>query len=177
LETRIAILRKKAEAERLFVPDDVILFIASQIKSNIRELEGSLIRIVAFSSLTGTPLTIDSARETLKDIIKQDQNSRPVTIPHIQQVVASQFNLNIKDMKSRRRTDAIAFPRQVAMYLTRTLTECSTTEIGESYGGRDHTTVMHACEKIKQKMNSDPYFVALINKVTQRVREEATQNS
>jgi chromosomal replication initiator protein len=173
LETRIAILRKKAEAERLFVPDDVILFIASQIRSNIRELEGSLIRIVAFSSLTGTPLTVDSAKQTLRDILTTSESTQPITIEQIQKVVANHFNLDIKDMKSKRRTDAVAFPRQVAMYLARTLTECSTTEIGEAFGGKDHTTVMHACNKIKQKMASDPYFVALINKINQEIREQS----
>lgn len=170
LETRIAILRKKAEAEKLFVPDDVILFIASQIRSNIRELEGSLIRIVAFSSLTGTALTVDSARETLKDIIIKEEASQPITIDRIQQVVTKHFNLDMKDMRSRRRTDAIAFPRQIAMYLARSMTELSTTEIGESFGGKDHTTVMHACNKIKGKMSTDPYFVALVNRISQEIK-------
>jgi chromosomal replication initiator protein len=170
LETRIAILRKKAASENIFVPDDVILYIASQIRANIRELEGSLIRIVAFSSLTGTPLTVDAARETLKDIVQQNDASRPVQIPDIQDVVAHHFNLDVKDMKSKRRTDAVAFPRQIAMYLARTLTECSTTEIGEAFGGKDHTTVMHACNKIKAKMQGDPYFTALVNKITQQIR-------
>ncbi|HRY30140.1 MAG TPA: chromosomal replication initiator protein DnaA [Elusimicrobiota bacterium] len=174
LETRIAILRKKASAERIFVPDDVILYIASQIRSNIRELEGSLIRIVAFSSLTGTPLTVDSARETLKDIVSAAEAVRPITIELIQEVVAKHFNLDIKDMRSKRRTDAIAFPRQIAMYLARTLTECSTTEIGENFGGKDHTTVMHACNKIKSKMSSDPYFLALVNKITQHIKNSVT---
>jgi chromosomal replication initiator protein len=170
LETRIAILRKKAAAENIFVPDDVILYIASQVRSNIRELEGSLIRIVAFSSLTGTPLTVDAARETLKDIVSASEANRPVAVDDIQEVVAKHFNLDIKDMRSKRRTDAIAFPRQIAMYLARTLTECSTTEIGENFGGKDHTTVMHACNKIKSKMSSDPYFLALVNKITQQIK-------
>ena len=174
LETRIAILRKKASAENIFVPDDIILYIASQIRSNIRELEGSLIRIVAFSSLTGTPLTVDSARETLKDIVSASEASRPIQINDIQAVVAKHFNLDLKDMRSKRRTDAIAFPRQIAMYLARTLTECSTTEIGESFGGKDHTTVMHACNKIKTKMSSDPYFLALVNKITQQIKTSVT---
>ncbi|MGQ0644260.1 MAG: chromosomal replication initiator protein DnaA [Elusimicrobiota bacterium] len=174
LETRIAILRKKAAAERIFVPDDVILYIASQIRSNIRELEGSLIRIVAFSSLTGTPLTVDAARETLKDIASASESARPVTIQCIQEVTAKHFNLDIKDMRSKRRTDAIAFPRQIAMYMARTLTESSTTEIGEAFGGKDHTTVMHACNKIKTKMAADPYFVALINKISQQVKTAAS---
>jgi chromosomal replication initiator protein len=170
LETRIAILRKKAATENIFVPDDVILYVASRIRANIRELEGSLIRIVAFSSLTGTPLTIDSARETLKDIVSSNEASRPIRIEDIQEVVSHHFNLDVKDMKSKRRTDAIAFPRQIAMYLARVLTECSTTEIGDSFGGKDHTTVMHACNKIKKKMTSDPYFTALVNKISQQVK-------
>ncbi len=174
LETRIAILRKKAASENIFVPDDVILYIAGQIRSNIRELEGSLIRTVAFSSLTGTPLTIESARETLKDIVAASAATRPVRVEDIQEVVADHFNLELKDMKSKRRTDAIAFPRQIAMYLARTMTECSTTEIGDHFGGKDHTTVMHACNKIRGKMTSDPYFTALVNKITQQVKNHAT---
>ncbi len=174
LETRIAILRKKAATENIFVPDDVILYIASQIRSNIRELEGSLIRIVAFSSLTGTPLTIDSARETLKDIVTANEAARPIRVEDIQEVVSNHFNLDLRDMKSKRRTDAIAFPRQIAMYLARTLTECSTTELGELFGGKDHTTVMHACNKIKGKMTSDPYFTALLNKITQQIKNHAS---
>lgn len=176
LETRIAILRKKAASENLFVPDDVILFVASRIRANIRELEGSLIRVVAFSSLTGTPLTIDSVRETLKDIVSSNDASRPIRIEDIQEVITAHFNLDIKDMKSKRRTDAVAFPRQIAMYLARTLTEYSTTEIGENFGGKDHTTVMHACNKIKKKLASDPYFTALINKITQQIKTHITLN-
>jgi chromosomal replication initiator protein len=170
LETRIAILRKKAASENIFVPDDVILYIASQIRSNIRELEGSLIRIVAFSSLTGTPLTVDAARETLKDIVAQNDAARPIRVEDIKEVITRHFNLDIKDMTSKRRTDAVAFPRQIAMYLARTLTELSTTEIGDAFGGKDHTTVMHACNKIKTKMQSDPYFTALVNKITQQIK-------
>ncbi|MBI3292427.1 MAG: chromosomal replication initiator protein DnaA [Elusimicrobia bacterium] len=170
IETRIAILRKKAEAEKLFVPDDVILFLANQARSNIRELEGCLIRVVAFSSLTGTPLTVDSARETLKDLILREGMSAPVTMERIQQVVASHYHVEVKDLKSKRRTDAIAFPRQTAMYLARTLTELSTTEIGTAFGGKDHTTVMHACNKIKGRLTSDPFFTALLNRIIQEIK-------
>jgi chromosomal replication initiator protein len=177
LETRIAILRKKAATENIFVPDDVILYIASQIRSNIRDLEGSLIRIVAFSSLTGTPLTVDAARETLKDIVSSSESARLILIEDIQEVVAKHFNLDLKDMRSKRRTDAIAFPRQIAMYLARTLTEQSTTEIGDGFGGKDHTAVMHACNKIKTKMSSDPYFTALVNKITQQIKTAVSLKS
>jgi len=171
LETRIAILRKKAEEERLYIPDDVILYIATQIKSNIRELEGSLLRITAFSAFTGTPLTVDSVQKILKDVVRPPDDAAPITIDRIQKTVAKHFNLEVKEMKSRRRTDAVAFPRQIAMYLARTLTdEFSTTEIGEAFGGKDHTTVMHACNKIKSRMATDPYFVAKINQISQEIR-------
>ncbi|MCK5533929.1 chromosomal replication initiator protein DnaA [bacterium] len=170
LETRIAILRKKAENERLFVPEDVIFFIASQIKSNIRKLEGSLIRIVAFASLTENDITVEKTKEILKDIITKEEILIPITLPSIQEVICKHFNLAVADIKSKKRTDAIAFPRQIAMYLARSLTELSTTEIGEFFGKRDHTTVMYACEKIKKKLTKDPYFTALVNKIIKEIK-------
>jgi chromosomal replication initiator protein len=170
LETRIAILRAKAEAERLYVPEDVILFLASHVRSNIRELEGSLIRVVAHASLTAVPLTVDSANETLRDLIAREEASKPVSLERIQEVVARHYHVDIQDMKSRRRTDAIAFPRQIAMYLVRELTDFSTTHNGDAFGGKDHTTVMHATNKIKARLESDPFFAALINKITQEIR-------
>lgn len=173
LETRIAILRKKTAESGLQAPDDVILFVATHIKTNIRELEGSITRIMAYANLTGSPLTVDTARTVLKDILGAPEHATPVTIEQVQRVVARHFNLDLRDMKSKRRTDAIAFPRQVAMYLCRTLTEMSTIEIGMGFGGKDHTTVMHACNKIKNKLSGDPYFVALVNKITQDIREES----
>ena len=170
LETRIAILKKKAEDEKLYVPDDVILYIATRVKSNIRELEGSLLRITAFSAFTGTPLTVDSVEKILKDIIVDSAQTR-ITIENIQKVVAEEFNIDLRDMKSKRRTDAIAFPRQIAMYLARTMTdEFSTNDIGEAFGGRDHTTVMHACNKIKEKLSADPYFNAKLNQIIKKIR-------
>ncbi len=177
LETRIAILRKKAEEESLYIPDDVVLFIATQIKSNIRELEGTLIRIAAFSAFTGTPLTVDSVQKIIKDVVRPSEDSAQITIERIQNIVARHFNLDIKDMKSKRRSDAIAFPRQIAMYLARTLTDqFSTTEIGNEFGGKDHTTVMHACNKIKARMSSDPYFVAKVNQISQEIRSNSTED-
>jgi chromosomal replication initiator protein len=173
LETRIAILRKKTEDAGIHVPEDVVLFVASHIKTNIRELEGSITRIMAYASLTGAPLTVDTARKVLKDILTSGDNSTMVTVDNVQKVVARHFNLELSDMKSKRRTDAIAFPRQLAMYLARTLTDMSTPEIGSHFGGKDHTTVMHACNKIKSKLSGDPYFVALVNKITQDIREES----
>jgi chromosomal replication initiator protein len=170
LETRIAILRAKAEAERLYIPDDVILFLATHVRTNIRELEGSLIRVAAHASLTGVPLTVDSARETLHDLIAREEAAAPVSLEKIQEIVARHYHVDISDMKSRRRTDAIAFPRQIAMYLSRELTDLSTTHIGDAFGGKDHTTVMHATNKIKSRLESDPFFAALINKIMQEIR-------
>ena len=121
----------------------------------------------------GAPLTVDTARSVLKDILTAPEHATPVSMEFTQRVVARHFNLDIRDMKSKRRTDAIAFPRQVAMYLCRVLTEFSTIEIGTAFGGKDHTTVMHACNKIKNKLSGDPYFVALVNKITQDIREES----
>ncbi len=170
LETRIAILRDKAEAESLFVPDDVLLFLASHIRSNIRELEGSLTRVVAHASLTGIPLTVDSAMAVLRDVMAREDAAAPVSIEKIQEVVAHHYHLELHDMRSKRRTDAIAFPRQIAMYLTRTLTDMSTTQIGECFGGKDHTTVMHATQKVKSRLEQDPFFTALVNKIIQEIR-------
>jgi chromosomal replication initiator protein len=170
LETRIAILREKAEAEHLYVPDDVILFLASHIRTNIRELEGSLIRVVAHASLTGVSLTVDSAKETLRDVIAREEASAPVSVEKVQEIVAKHYHVDLHDMKSKRRTDAIAFPRQIAMYLARTLTDMSTTQIGDAFGGKDHTTVMHATTKIKNKLESDPFFAALVNKIIQEIK-------
>jgi len=172
LETRIAILRKKAELEKIFVPEDVILFVASQVKSNIRELEGALIRIAAFASLMSAPLTVDAVRSTLKDILKKEDVDRPISIEIIQEVVAKHFNLEIKELKSKKRTDAIAWPRQITMYLARTLTDLSTTEIGNFFGGKDHTTVLHACEKVKAKLAESPFVSSLVNKITQEIKNE-----
>ena len=148
-ETRIAILKKKADVENLNIPNEVMVYIATKIKSNIRELEGALIRIVAFSSLTNKEISVDLASEALKDIISSKQ-SKQVTIDLIQDIVASYFNLKVEDFKSSRRTRNIAFPRQIAMYLCRKLTDMSLPKIGEEFGGRDHTTVIHAYEKISK---------------------------
>ncbi len=142
----MAILKKKADVEKLNIPNEVMVYIATKIKSNIRELEGALIRIVAFSSLTNKEISVDLASEALKDIISSKQ-TRQVTIDIIQEVVANYYNLKIEDLKSARRTRNIAFPRQIAMYLSRKLTDMSLPKIGEEFGGRDHTTVIHAYEK------------------------------
>ncbi len=169
LETRIAILRKKAELEQLFVPDDVILYIASSIKANIRELEGALIRLSAFASLTGSHLTVDIAKEVLKDSIAPDTTS-PVRVDTIQKVVGQKYSIDVKTMKGRSRTNEVALPRQVAMYLCCSMTELSTTDIGQAFGGRDHTTVIHARDKIAGLLEKDPFFVEMVNGLMEKIR-------
>jgi chromosomal replication initiator protein len=154
LETRIAILRKKANLENMEIPDDVMLLIANKIQSNIRELEGALIRVVAYSSLTNKAITEELAEEALKDIIS---NNKPVeiTVDLIKDKVSKRFDIRMDDFNSKKRTRAIAYPRQIAMYLTRELTDLSLPKIGDEFGGRDHTTVIHACEKISTDLVSD----------------------
>lgn len=154
LETRIAILRKKAKAEGLDIPNEVMLYIANQIDSNIRELEGALIRVVAYSSLINKDINADLAAEALKNIIP---SSKPkiITIQDIQKVVGEYFNVKVEDFKAKKRTKSIAFPRQIAMYLSRELTDFSLPKIGEEFGGRDHTTVIHAHDKITKMLKED----------------------
>src|SRR5690554_638326 len=157
LETRIAILKKKAALEGWKLPDDVISYIAEQINSNIRELEGALIRVIAYSSLTNQPITMDLTVNFLKDIIISQQERR-VTITLIQQTIADCYHLDPEDMKAKKRTKNISLPRQLAMYLCRELTDSSLPKIGEEFGGRDHTTVLYACERIREHMANDDKF-------------------
>lgn len=170
-ETRIAILKKKADVEKLNIANDVMVYIATKIKSNIRELEGALIRIVAYSSLTNSEITVDLASEALKDIISNKQ-AKHVTIETIQDVVGSYYNLRIEDFKSQRRTRNVAYPRQIAMYLCRKLTDMSLPKIGEEFGGRDHTTVIHAYEKISQSLKSDEALQNAINDITKKLTQK-----
>lgn len=169
-ETRMAILKKKAEVEKLNVANEVMIYIATKIKSNIRELEGALIRIVAYSSLTNREITVDLASEALKDIISKKQG-RNITINLIQDIVSSYFNLRIEDLKSQRRTRNVAYPRQIAMYLSRKLTDMSLPKIGEEFGGRDHTTVIHAYEKISDNLNTDENLQHTIDTITKKLTQ------
>lgn len=166
-ETRIAILRKKAETEGIIVPNEVFEFIAKKIKSNIRELEGALTRIVAYSSLTNREITVDLSSEALKDIIS---SSRPkqITVNLIKDVVSQYYNIRTEDFNSKRRTRSISFPRQIAMFLSRELTDLSLPKIGEEFGGRDHTTVIHAYEKISKDIAND---IDLSSKIEQIKKE------
>ena len=169
-ETRMAILKKKADVENLNVANDVMGYIASKIKSNIRELEGALIRIIAYSSLTNREVSVDLATEALKDIISKKQGKH-VTIDAIQDVVASYYNLRIEDLKSQRRTRSVAYPRQIAMYLSRKLTDMSLPKIGEEFGGRDHTTVIHAYEKISENLKTDDALQHTVNNITKKLTQ------
>lgn len=169
LETRIAILRKKAKAENLDIPNEAMVYIANQIDTNIRELEGALIRVVAYSSLINEDISVALTADALKDIIP---SSRPkaITIQDIQQKVGEFYGLRIDDFKARKRTKAVAFPRQVAMYLSRELTDYSLPKIGEAFGGRDHTTVIHAHDKITLALKQDQDLVKIVHNITDKIR-------
>ncbi|MBF7081372.1 chromosomal replication initiator protein DnaA [Desulfallas sp. Bu1-1] len=169
-ETRVAILQKKAQMENLNVPDSVIAFIADQIHSNIRELEGALIRVAAYSSLTKEVIDSDTAKEILKDILPAKKPVE-ITIPLIQQKVAGYFGIRVDDLKSKRRTRSVAFPRQVAMYICREMTENSLPQIGEQFGGRDHTTVLHAYDKITMEMKNDATLALTIKNIMESIKQ------
>lgn len=168
LETRIAILRKKAEIENLSVPEDVLLFIAKTVISNIRELEGALNRILAFSSLTNKPITVELANEALKDLISKDK-PKVITAEYILEVVANYFHLKPEELKSSKRTRNIAYPRQIAMYLCRKLTDLSLPKIGEKFGGRDHTTIIHGFDKISRELQTDIELTQMLNELESKI--------
>ncbi len=165
LETKVAILHKKAETEHVSLPNDVAYFIASNIRSNVRELEGALIRLVAYGSLTGTPINLITAQQVLKNLI--DQQSRKVSIEAIQKTVAEQFGLRVMEIKQKNNSRAIVFPRQIAMYLAKHLTDHSLPEIGRHFGGKHHTTVLHSVEKIDEQRKNDKDLNRMLNKFTE----------
>jgi len=161
LETKVAILKRKADLDRINLPDNVALFIASKIKSNIRELEGSLVRLTAYASLKGLPMDLDLAHEVLRTIIAEESSG--VSVELIQKTVASHYGLKVADLKSKNNSRKVAVPRQVAMYLCKTLTKSSFPEIGREFGGKHHTTVLHSVNKIAQLYAKDPDFHKDIN--------------
>jgi chromosomal replication initiator protein len=163
METRVAILQKKGEAEGVQLPHDVAIFLAANIDSNVRELEGSLTRLGAFASLTKVTITIDLAKEVLQNTLRS--NSREVTIESIQKTICDYFNIKLGDLKAKRRTKNIAVPRQVAMYLARKYTSTSFPAIGSKFGGRDHSTVIHAAKTIEKKIKDDPQMQSTIEKL------------
>lgn len=168
LETKVAILKRKAEIEKIDLPDNVALFIASKIKSNIRELEGSLVRLVAYASLKGLPIGLELAQEVLKNII--DEETDGVSIELIQKTVASHYGLKVADLKSKNNSRNIAGPRQVAMYLCKTLTKASLPEIGREFGGKHHTTVLHSINKVSHLYDTDAVFHRLINSLITNIK-------
>ena len=169
LETRIAILRNKAESDGFDVPDEVINYIATHVKSNIRELEGALSRVTAYSKLTTGVITEETAATVLKDIY---ENNRPVaiTVERIKDVVCEKYQLTVEQMDSKKRSRPLAYPRQIAMYLTRELTDMSLPKIGQEFGGRDHSTVIHACDKIKDDMEKDTNLYVTIESLKETIK-------
>ncbi len=170
LETRIAILRKKAQMENVEIPNEIMVHIAKKIQSNIRELEGALIRIIAFSSLTNSEITVELASEALKELFSA--KARQLNVDLIKETVSDQFNIKLEDFNSKKRTRAISYPRQIAMYLSRELTDLSLPKIGEEFGGRDHTTVIHAYDKITKDMEEDAAFKEKIETIIKELKNE-----
>ena len=167
IETKVAILKKKAQLENISLPNNVAFFLASNTSSNIRVLEGCLIRIGAFSKLTKTDVTLNLAKDVLRNIIKTEEGSIP--IESIQKAVASYFNLKISDLKAKKKTKQIVLARQIAIYLSRKLSKSSLIEIGERFGGKDHSTVLHSINKIEQKIHTDPKIVSTIQRIKSKI--------
>jgi chromosomal replication initiator protein len=168
LETKVAILRKKAETEGVPLPDNVAIYIADKIKSNIRELEGSLIRLIAYASLTGREISLSLAQDVLRVVLQPD--GRAVTIEVIQKFVSEKYQLKLAELKSRNNSKSIAMPRQIAMYLCKKLTNASLPEIGKSFGGKHHSTVIHSITKIEELRRRDPDFNTLVNSYLENFR-------
>ncbi len=165
LETKVAILKRKAEAEAVPLADNVAMYMAGRIKSNIRELEGSLIRLIAFASLTGREISLELTQEVLKDVLDQDEKA--VTIENIQKYVSDYYQLKVVELKSRNNSKSVAMPRQIAMYLSKSLTNASLPEIGRSFGGKHHSTVIHSIKKIEEMRRTDHDFNSLITSFLQ----------
>ena len=169
LELKMAIIQKKAAMDRLCLSDDVIEFLASKIRSNIRELEGCLIRLGAHAALTGETITVQLAKDILKDIIVDEV--RPITIDQIQKTVAEAFGIKCQDMKSKRRTKEIAIPRQIAMYISKKLLNLSLSDVGKNFGGKDHATVIYSCKQVEERMSIDDDFKRLVEGLIKRIRQ------
>ncbi len=166
----MAILKRKSESEGVPLPDNVALYIAGRIKSNIRELEGSLVRLLAYASLTGREVSMPLAQEVLRDVLRHEE--RAVTIDMIQKFVAEYYQLKLADLKSRNNSKSVAMPRQVAMYLCKSLTSASLPEIGRSFGGKHHSTVIHSIRKVEDMRQKDSAFNTLINTFSQSFRSK-----
>jgi chromosomal replication initiator protein len=168
LETKMAILLKKAEIQKINISEEVAYYLASKVKSNIRDLEGYLIRLGAQASLTGKPIDKEMAKTILRDLIEEDE--KPVTVDHIQRIVCEHFALKLTDMKAKKRTKEIAMPRQIAMYLSKQLTNLSLSDIGKNFGGKDHATVIYACKQIEDKRTKEEAFNRMIENLLRRLK-------
>jgi chromosomal replication initiator protein len=168
IETKIAILLKKADRERITIPDEVAYYLASKIRSNIRELEGCLIRLGAQASLTGRPIDREMAKNILRDLIEEDE--KPITGEHIQKIVCEYFGIKVNDIKAKKRTKEVALPRQIAMYITKKLTDMSLSDIGKGFGGKDHATVIYACKQIEEKRSKDEVFNRMIENLLRKAK-------
>jgi len=169
-ETRAAILKKKAESKKVLVPEAVIEIVARNISTNVRDLEGALEKLVAYSQLVHKDITLEVAQNQLKDVFSQSKHGN-VTIDNILRVVAEKFRLSLIELKGKKKTRAIVVPRQIAMYIAREITEYSTTELGFEFGGRDHTTVMHACQKIEERLKLDPELDSTIQSLIRQIKD------
>ncbi len=172
-ETRMAILKKKTEEKKVVISDEVIELICKNVTTHVRDLEAALTKLIAYADLLNKEITIPIAKQQLKDMFSNPKLSN-ITIDVIQRIVSDYFNLTPNDLRGKKRTKAIAFPRQVAMFITRELTEYSTTEVGLEFGGRDHTTVMHACQRVDSKMKADPSIEPYIMNLIQKIKETST---
>lgn len=174
-ETRAAILKKKVETRKVHVPDAVIEVVAKNISTNVRDLEGALEKLIAYAELVHKDITLEVAQSQLKDIFSQAKHGN-VTIDNILRVVSEHFKLSYMDLKGKKRTRNIAFPRQVAMYIAREITEYSTTELGFEFGGRDHTTVMHACQKVDERLKLDPNLESTIQSLIRQIKDVSSKS-
>jgi chromosomal replication initiator protein len=170
-ETRIAILKQKIETKKVPIPDEVIELICKNVTTNVRDLEKALTKLIAYADLVNKKITIEIAQRQLKDFFSGPQHKN-ITLDLIQKLVAQYFGISSNDLKCKKRTKAIAFPRQIAMYISREITEYSTTEVGLDFGGRDHTTVMHACQKVENRMKTDPTLEPTIQHLIRTIKEQ-----
>jgi chromosomal replication initiator protein len=173
-ETRFAILKKKVVEKKVDIPDEVIELICNNVTTNVRDLEAAITKLIAYADLVNKKVTVEVAQQQLRDVFSSPRHSN-ITVDMIQRVVADYFGLSHNDLRGRKRTKAIVFPRQIAMFITREMTEYSTTEVGFEFGGRDHTTVMHACQRVENRMRTDPTLEPTIQHLIKSIKEYGTK--
>ncbi len=168
VEMKMAILQKKAENENIIIPDEVLYYLASRIRSNVRELEGCLIKLAAYCTLTGSPVNLNTAKHILKDVFIDDM--KPITVEHIQKTVCEYFGIKLLDMKAKKRTKEVTIPRQIAMYISKKLTDISLSDIGKAFGGKDHATVIYACKQVELKSENDESFGRIVDQIINKIK-------